>query len=611
MSESADPLEAAQINPPPTETPAGGRMLARFQQFWQRTFRPLRIRGQQTHDIQTERSVSVEEGAVLAGSIVAPHITVSGLVYGYLVAREVVVKESGQVWGDIYSPALTVEQGAKVHGWTSTPDEATLIALANGTIPAPQIRPELPAGLLPAGADQEADIPTATARLILLQHMQAEAGAAIVSRAELERTFEQRVSEVAGEAFTRLQITRAELENSRQELAGTQAELIDREQTLTDRDHQIAHQQESIVENQSKLVEQAASVLALQALIGQKTGDLEALQAANNVLEEQLQDAVLRIDAYSNRVENLEGALQASLQRAAEQEEALLRWQELAEVTQMRVKELHTELETHQFQLQESEQVIDHLRDLRKRAEEALEVAHEELEGAHKELAELKAAWPEATTEPGRVAGLVASLALVEEQLAEREATANQLQEEVLWQKATLKSTNDSLEQLQENLAEREQEINQLRDAVSAQTNLAEKWKNTVGKLSELLYAAEQRGGEMATKLAAQESAGRDEYEALHNQVRRQKLQLEALEKEVSYFDQELHSQGQRLAQAQAELAEKHVALDQAQAHLKKRTAERELIKVAATKHIKSLEAELAKTQRQLNDLLAWAERRR
>jgi cytoskeletal protein CcmA (bactofilin family) len=604
MSESADPLEAIPLSTQPAETSSGGDTWDRFQQFWRRKFRPVRIQGQQTQDVHSDRSVTVAEGAVLAGSIIAPHITVSGLVYGYLVAREVVVKASGQVWGDVYTLTLKIEEGGTVHGWTSTPDEATLVALANGTIPAPQNRPELPAGLLPAGAEQEADIPTATARLILLQYLQAEAGAAIVSRAELERTFEQRVSEVAGEAFTRLKFTRADLETSRQEKAGLQANLVDLQAALADREQRIAHQKARLAENQSKLVEHAASVLALQTLLAQKTGDLEAVQAANKVLEGQLQDAFEDIDVFSGRVENLEAALQASLQRAAEQEEALLRWQELAEVTQVQVKELQTELENQQFQAQREDQVIERLREQNQRAEEAL--AH-----AHEEIAQLQKAPPAETAESGRVAELVTALALVEKQLVERETHAGELQMEISSQKVALQSTHDNLEHLQQTLAARDQTIGELRAEVSAQTTHAENWKNTVGRLSELLYAADQRVQEMGTRLNEQERAGRKVYNALRNQVRQQKLQLEAMEKEVAYFDQELLGQGQRLAQAQAELTQKHITLDKLKTQLEERTRDRDRIKTAATKHIKALEAELAKTKRQLNDLLAWAERRR
>ena len=131
MNESAETVDDALTGALPPDNRDQDGLFIRIHRFWQRTFRPVRVRGQQTLDIQSERSVVVEEGAVLAGSIIAPYITVSGLVYGYLVAREVVVKKQGQVWGDVYASTVTFRPGGVVHGWCSTPDETTLIALAN------------------------------------------------------------------------------------------------------------------------------------------------------------------------------------------------------------------------------------------------------------------------------------------------------------------------------------------------------------------------------------------------------------------------------------------------------------------------------------------------
>ncbi len=575
-----------------------------WQRLRSRWRRPERIRGQQVGDVTTDRPVILERGAVLAGNIIAPKVVVAGLLYGYVVTRDVVVKEGGQVWGDIYAATWQIDAGGVVHGWSSTPDETVLSVLAQGesTMPART----MPAGLLPPelAGEVEDRPPDTEGRLAMLHHLQAEIATALVSRAELEHNFEERLQELAGDAFAQLHYLQDEIEAERQELAETYARLNENQHLLQQREREIQKTREELAEARALLDEQAAGLQNLQVLFGQKVAELGSVQAANELLEEQVQDSIFRVDTYTSRVESLESALQASLQRTAEQEEALLRWQELAEVTQLRLREVQGELESARLQLTESERVIERLREQRSRIEEAWLEASDELEVLREQ----------------REAGAKEAAGSAQEEApADVENNLQQLQrEEYLWQKAEKELTQATIQRLQEALAQRDESISQWQRSAQQQQVLADNWKGTVGRMSELLYTAEQRAAEAESRLQKLENAAAQasqlsqaEYEALREQVRQQKLQLEAMETEVEHYHRELQMQGRRLSEVQAELVEKHLAVQEAEQAAAGQAQENERIRQAAAQRIRTLENELATVQRQLKDLMAWVERRR
>jgi protein subunit release factor A len=83
------------------------------------------------------------------------------------------------------------------------------------------------------------------------------------------------------------------------------------------------------------------------------------------------------------------------------------------------------------------------------------------------------------------------------------------------------------------------------------------------------------------------------------------------MEEEVDHFHEELEAQGERLAQAHAALAEVQMELEQAKGLLAERTEEGNRIRQMAAKRIRQLEEDLAKSQQQLKDLMAWVDRQR
>ncbi|NJN54478.1 MAG: hypothetical protein HC804_06835, partial [Anaerolineae bacterium] len=86
-------------------------------------------------------------------------------------------------------------------------------------------------------------------------------------------------------------------------------------------------------------------------------------------------------DAYVQRLDSLETIHRNNMQYQADQEDSLVRWQELAEVKEKKAAELETELQKAQHQLEESANTMKLLREQRHDLDAELEKALDELRG--------------------------------------------------------------------------------------------------------------------------------------------------------------------------------------------------------------------------------------
>jgi cytoskeletal protein CcmA (bactofilin family) len=159
-------------------------------------------------DIREERLVQIETGAAVAGNVVAPRVIISGLVYGSVTAREIRVEGSGQIWGDVYVAALELAPGGKLHGWVTTLDGGTVDLLRSGEIslgdlPGPT-SPDLVTNERNGSlAAEMLDPETSGHWLRIWRQLQAEAAVALIARAEIEATFEERLREAIEESSGR------------------------------------------------------------------------------------------------------------------------------------------------------------------------------------------------------------------------------------------------------------------------------------------------------------------------------------------------------------------------------------------------------------------------
>ncbi|MFZ0548579.1 MAG: polymer-forming cytoskeletal protein [Candidatus Promineifilaceae bacterium] len=607
----------------------------------------VHVENYQVGDIKSEHGVLVYPQAAVVGDIQAPKVVIAGLVFGYIAADEVTVETGGQVWGDVFSSAFHLEEGGKVHGWISSPDEMTAneAVSVNGRtadyqIIVPSEIEQLVPTSLPPGIDSQARME----RLAIWRQLQAEAAVAIMARLELEKSFSSRVDEVAGESFSESSRLREEVNAYREERTALQIHIEELQGQLADGEERFKAKSAELVSVRGLLDDKNVALAELQSVFEQQTSKVASTEAARQELELKLEAATRQAEEMVERMSNLESALQGSLQHTAEQEEALIRWQELAEVTEQRADSLENELESLKLQLKESTQVVDMIRTRRDKLEkewekattDLMEVAQdsafiraeldkksEKLTVVEQERASLQKSLdilqqqiedhpPEYEELLKRLETAIEANGEMKEQLEQAEADAQEYHDQWLWTKASLETTCSELDDFRQLANQYEEMIHQLQERIDDQESTVETWKNNMGRMTTLLYEAENKVKELelAVEEAKKAAAEDTEKEALNSEIRKQRLQIEAYEAEVTHIHGEIEKQSQRLADMQANLIERDITLRQANEAAEKQAAQVEQVKRLASKRIRDLEAELSKTQRKLKDLSVWLERR-
>lgn len=600
----------------------------------------------QVGDIRSEQGLFVLPHAAVVGDITAPKVIVAGLVFGFIEAREVTIEAGGQVWGDVFAAVFSLEDGGKVHGWISSPDEEIGEGgglFANGLDEQLTIPPELEtmvtdfSSISPNGQSRKD-------RLVIWRQLQAEAAVAITARLELERSFGSRVDEVAGESLSESARLRDEVSIFREERTALQDHIEALEGQIARHEEMFETKSAELSAVQGLLDDKAAALDELQSVFEQQNLKTTSYEASRLELEKKLAQQTKRSEELTERAANLESALQGSLQHTAEQEEALIRWQELAEITDSRAKTLEDELEAVKLQLKESNQVVDMLRTQRDKLEkewdkankDLMEVAqdrafikadldkktealvilekeraklHDSLDGLYKRY---ESQPPEYELVLEKLEMATANNADLKERLHKAEREMQDYHEQWLWTKASLDTAYSELDALRLSVDQYEEKIQILNDKLTEQAVNIEHWKTNVGRMTNLLFEAQSRAKTLEE--AAQQSKGQAVQEehmgALQNEIRKQQHQIEAYEAEVTHIHEEIEKQRQRLAENQANLVEREIALAQARETAVRQAAQLEQIKRLAGKRIQNLETELNETRQKLKDLSIWLERR-
>ncbi|HSM58528.1 MAG TPA: polymer-forming cytoskeletal protein [Candidatus Sulfomarinibacteraceae bacterium] len=322
----------------------------------------------------------------------------------------------------------------------------------------------------------------------------------------------------------------------------------------------------------------------------EKIQALAAAEQQNEELESKLAAAMGEAEVMEGRIESLESALQASVQHSADQEEALMRWQELAETTKTRVAELSTRAEELQTELDRRNAIVDELR----REQENM---HRLWEQAQKELQEAQA-------EDGAL-----SVDDLHHELETARAELREQQEQLLWYRTSLTAIKEQLQEVRGEARARSTELMELYEQLDVQRRKAEKWQARAGRLSELLYDSVQQVKERETtvseleaRLAMTGKARKGETTApereLRQHLRDRDAQIRALEADASKLNEQLEAQGNRLAEARADLAEMQVALKAVQAELVEKNRQANKVHRLAQKRIRNLEAALSRSGR-------------
>ena len=615
------------------------RFFNRVGSFLKREKDWLEITGYHAEAIHSEQPVRLMVGATVASDVYAPKVATAGLIRGFVVSLELLVEAEGQIWGDVYTSLLMVEPGGKVQGWLSTIDEDDYDLLAQGEITPTTLTNALNAPTLPTRPKLSADdlLPNDDqGQLAILRRIRMEAAEALVARAELEEAFEEKLAERAGEKI-------AEAEKLRQELLVVRGDLlaIERQQgsmseKLQLRDQTVSSQTEQVTQLQVELEEKTAALNNLLQM-HEEQGQLKtAIESEFNELNEALRSERERVEVLSARMENMEPALQASLQRAADQQEALVRWQELAELGENQVGGLNEELVNAQGKLEDTEGMLGMLRKQRDKLQDEHDTLKIELEGLRRQVG---SDMPD--TESAKVALEVTNqrIAELETAVAEQQKTLDRERVQLLEHQQVREQAEAELKRIQRKNEHQIKLINELKGSNKEHQEQAEKWKNTVGRMTDILYGAEERMKEMRTRLdtAEQEvTANREslqvdlhEYElklkekmaktreqweqaqqdaeaekkVLKEELHNRKLQLEAMEEEVTYYIQEIDGQRQRLTEMQATLIEREIELDKIKVTLQEQTIEARKIRQLATTRIRQLEGDLVQAKHRLKSM--------
>ena len=551
--------------------------------FWRRGQTWLEIVGYHVEDIQAEQPVAIQEGATLVGNVFAPRLVVAGLLTGSAVCRDVRVEKNGQILGDVFTVELAIVAGGNVHGWISSVDEDDYLKLfQNGRLPADSEFPRLEnSGDLAEGHLLNRN----DAQTEALHHLQAEAAIALAARAELEQDFQRRLTELAGESTNTIANLKQELTELRTELTTKQTQLDEAQEALRHRKSQVERQANELAIARDLMTEQNDDLANLRAQHTQLQNNNAQLQTQKTAVDDELETAVREINSLRDRIHSLEVAHKASLVHTSEQEESLIRWQELAEITEKKAANLEAELKKAEHQIEESSNVIEMQREQRRSAETQLDQALSELASLREQSAEPLAKLAQLAEAQTKVSSLEAELADAEHAHFER----------VLWYKAELEASQATAATAQKEAAELAERLAQQAETMQSQQDIVTEWETAVAETQTELAAKQAEWNTLHEKLVEQNMG-------LQTVIQEQKMQLEAGENELNRFLKQASAQGNHLAEIQTRLVERELQLKQAIEQLKQARSMIEKQNVAikqiqqkAGERIRAFQAELAK----------------
>jgi cytoskeletal protein CcmA (bactofilin family) len=571
-----------------TRNGAHGRKPGFISRFKREKEEWLDVTGYLVEGLTTNKPVIVHADATVVGHMVAPKVVVKGTISGTVYCHTIEVAESGHILGDVYAVSLQVQPGGKVQGWVSSIDEADLARYrATGTLidesrlaaQTEALAEKLDTGFL---THNETEMES-------LHLLQVELAAALAARYEMEQDFEKRLAEMAGEAYARNNSLTEQLTAVRGELATQKRGLDASQETIRQQKTQIERQSNELTIARELMTDQNQELGELRDLHNELRQKHAALIAEKAEVDAALESLTKENESYAQRLESLETVHRHNLQYQADQEDSLLRWQELAEVKEKRAAELETQLQKMQFQLEESATTINLLREQRHDLDEELEKALAELRGLQ-----------ESKTRPLVDATVLAEFTNRITQLETELADAEQeYLEQLIWYKASLESTRSELEAARETavtqttqierlqtemeesqaaLVQQQAELTAWRERLAKQEKVAADQQATIARLqTEVAQMGEQEAVKWQTAVAEKETIWRQQTDELQHTIgllkadkknmqatlRESQMQLQATEAEVNRYLQETRAQGERLAEIHARLVEREVQLKQ------------------------------------------------
>ena len=584
--------------------------------------------GYHVGDILESQPIAIPAGSTVVGNVLAPQIMVLGLLSGSAIGRDVVVSSGGAVWGDVYAAHFQLESGGKVRGWVNsiTDSELKELLAENTTIP------PLENGDSPAGLKPEHKKILNRDRLDAMHQLQTETAVALAARTELEESFDQRLSEMAGEANNQLALLREELKATQTILDTVQQEADETKESLQTRSAQFKRQSEELASTQDLLAQTTVALEKLQISHAKKEETLAEIQSAKAGVDTHLEVALNKVDTLTGRVHNIETALQASLVHTSDQEDALLRWQEFAETNEQKVRELQYELDKSNRQIQENNDDIAMLRDQRKQLEKEWDDAQSRIEALEQQLenttssqslldksdetiqslvkqqSELKTnaeATEQALTE--KLNKLSQQLAIKEEEVTDARLHYKKLHArwkktsvelEAIQQQPTKLLSSENLDDLSKKLLQSEEHAEQLQEQMMWSQASLETAQRELTQIRTRLTEQDEKIKTLQEALQNQKKQAAQDRKELKSSLRIQQSQLEASEKELAHYLNETASQGKRLAEIQATLVERDIQLQETKQIAAKQQKFIKQMQQVTQKRLHDLQEQLAAAQK-------------
>ncbi|HRQ39861.1 MAG TPA: polymer-forming cytoskeletal protein [Chloroflexota bacterium] len=605
------PPETAQSQ---TKNGSNGRKPGFISRFRREKEEWLDVTGYLVEGLTTDKPVIIHTDGTVVGHIVAPKVIVKGTITGSAYCHSLEVAATGHILGDVYAVSFTVQPGGKVQGWMSSIDEADLARYrATGTLideprlvsQTDRLPEKLDTGFL---THNESEMES-------LHLLQLELAAALASRYEMEQDFEKRLTEMAGEAYGKINSLTEQLTAVRSELTGQNRSLDENQEVIRQQKTQIERQSNELTIARELMTDQNQELSELRDLYNDLRHKHTILVAEKAEVDAALEALTKENENYAQRLESLETVHRNNMQYQADQEDSLVRWQELAEVKEKRAAELETQLQKMQFQLEESANTINLLREQRHDLDEELEKALADLRG-------LQGSKTRPLVDAAALAELTDRITQLETELADAE---QEYLEQIIWYKANLESSRSELEAARETAVAQTSQIERLQTEMEEmQATLAQQqadiltWQEKLAKQQETTQWQEQEVVKWQTAVAEKETIWRNQTEELQHTItllkadkknmqatlRESQNQLQASEAEVNRYLQETRTQGERLAEIHARLVEREVQLKQlggqfkqAREMIEKQNQTIKQMKEMASEKIRALQAENVRLQ--------------
>ena len=471
-----------------------------------RAGRTEKIRGLREGQVRSTVPVTVEAGAIVASDVVAPQVTVRGVVRGRVVAYALKIEPGGQVLGDVWVELLAQKAGGDLRGWVSSLTPPYLAMLENeAAFPVRQAapRPDL------------AHAPT-------LDALRNELAAEVLARKTIERELDGRIALATAESEARVKSLDQMLAASRNAHGQLQEQLeaaAEREQAVN-RALQDAHGREEALRE---------AIAGLDDELADMTGRRD--QAVALTVEQRQEVVALKQDLEDRqqRIDRLIDDLAKANQLAGNRHRQIELRDAEAKKLDERIRDLVNQLAAVRNEVRERDRLLDELGDNLVQSQEHVEQQHYEVLDLRQQIEGLKNQIAEgvAEVEEARAVRLHA-----EQSLQRQESEILRLRTELDVSLAELDQDRADLAREREQIAKRDERIAELQTRLANEAGAHRELAVVKGQLDQARKLAEAQRS-LAETRAETASKLQTEVERLKRHQRVHQMDLTAGQQRV------------------------------------------------------------------------------